>query len=885
MERDDHLTGDNAAYLEELLLNGEAPAGPSFAARSIFHARGGTTPDLAAAERQAKVARLINAYRVHGHWAADIDPLDTKEISKHPELDPTFYGLTDADMDVVVSTSPLYGMPPHASVREILARLQQVYCGTVGVEFMNVIDPEAKRWVQHRFETMVHEPPMDRESQVRVLEMLTRADGFERFLGTKFIGNKRFSLEGAESLIPLLDLSLTEAGKHGVKEIVIGMAHRGRLNVLLNILHKPPAQMLAEFADHSAHDDEIGSGDVKYHLGYSTEHTTPLGHTLHLSLAFNPSHLEAVNPVVEGRVRAKQDRDRDAEHARTMPLLIHGDAAFAGQGLNAEVLNLSALRGYRTGGTLHVVVNNQVGFTTSPSDARSTPYATDIARMLGVPIFHLNGEDPESVARIVAFAMEWRATFKRDVVLDVYCFRKHGHNEMDEPAFTQPLMYQKIGQHPGVREVYLRSLVQRGVVTREDAERMMEAFHAELDAALALANVPKAPSPMGGLWKGYHSDEPDVVDTTVPEARLKELLHALNRVPTEFHPNPKIKRIFKLREEQADLDRPLDWAAGELLAYATLVTQGHPVRISGQDVQRGTFSHRHAVLVDVENGTPYAPLANLAPEQGRFDCYNSLLSEAAVLGFDYGYSLDYPEALVIWEAQFGDFVNGAQIIIDNFIVSAEAKWNRLSGVVLLLPHGYEGQGPEHSSGRMERFLQSCAQDNIQVVNCTTPAQMFHLLRRQVMRTVRDPLVVFTPKSLLRHPQATSSLADLAAGGFQAVIPDGAGRKRLVFCSGKVYYDLLEKRADKDVALVRVEELYPFPLARIREEIAKHPGASLVWCQEEPKNMGPWPFVALELMEAGIRMEYAGRAASASPATGFHGRHEREQRELVDKALG
>jgi 2-oxoglutarate dehydrogenase E1 component len=885
VERDSHLTGENAAYLEALLLDGEAAPAPSRPARSIFNARGTATPDLAAAERQAKVARLINAYRVHGHWAADIDPLDTKEISQHPELDPGFYGLSDADMDVVVSTSPLYGMPPHASVRDILRRLQQVYCGTVGVEFMNVVDPEAKRWVQHRFETMVHEPPMDRDTQVRVLQMLTRADGFERFLGTKFIGNKRFSLEGAESIIPLLDLALTDAGRHGVREVVIGMAHRGRLNVLLNILHKPPAQMLAEFADHSAHDGETGSGDVKYHLGYSSDHTTPLGHTLHLSLAFNPSHLEAVNPVVEGRVRAKQDRDGDTEHARTLALVIHGDAAFAGQGLNAEVLNLSALRGYRTGGTLHIVINNQVGFTTSPVDARSTPYATDVARMLGVPIFHVNGEDPESVARVVSFAMEWRATFKRDVVLDVYCFRKHGHNEMDEPAFTQPLMYQKIGQHPGVREVYLRSLIQRGVVTREEAETMMQAFHSELDEALALANVPKAPSPMGGLWAGYHGGTPDVVDTAVPEESLRALLHALNRIPPNFHPNPKIKRIFRLREEQADLDRPLDWAAGELLAYATLVTKGHRVRISGQDVQRGTFSHRHAVLVDAETGEPYAPLANLQPGQAPFQCFNSLLSEAAVLGFEYGYSLDYPEALVIWEAQFGDFANGAQIIIDNFLVSGEAKWNRLSGVTLFLPHGYEGQGPEHSSARMERFLQSCAEGNIQVVNCTTPAQIFHLLRRQVLRRVRDPLVVFTPKSLLRHPQATSSLAELASGGFRSVIPDGEGRSRVVFCSGKVYYDLLEKRADNDVALVRVEELYPFPLDAIRAEIAKHPGAALVWCQEEPKNMGPWPFVALELMEAGIQMRYAGRAASASPATGFHGRHEREQRDLVASALG
>jgi 2-oxoglutarate dehydrogenase E1 component len=884
MDVDSHLTGENAAYLEDLLLAGQVP-GPRRPPRSIFHSKDGGATDLAAAERQAKVARLINAYRVHGHWAADIDPLDAKEIAHHPELDPGHYGLVEADMDVTVSTSPLYGMPAHATVREILSRLQKVYCGTVGVEFMNVLDPTAKTWVQRTFEAHVHQAPMDRATQLRVLEMLTRADGFERFLGTKFIGNKRFSLEGAESLIPLLDLTITEAGRHGVQEVVIGMAHRGRLNVLLNVLHKPPAQMLGEFADHSARDGHSGSGDVKYHLGYTTEHTTPFGANMKVTLAFNPSHLEAVNAVVEGRVRARQDRDGDTTRGCTMPLLIHGDAAFAGQGLNQEVLNLSALDGYATGGTLHVIVNNQVGFTTSPKDARSTPYASDVARMLGVPIFHINGEDPESVARVVSFAMAWRATFKRDIVLDMYCFRKLGHNETDEPAFTQPLMYQKIARHPSVREVYIRSLLERGVVTREHADSMMKAFNDELDQALARKDVPNAPNPMGPRWEGYHSGQSVPMDTAVPIERLKALLHALNRVPDTFHVNPKIKRIFKQREEQADLDKPLDWSAGELLAYATLVTEGHPVRISGQDVQRGTFSHRHAVLVDVESGTPYAPLANVEPDQAAFTCYNSSLSEFGVLGFEYGYSNEFPEALVIWEAQFGDFANGAQVIIDNFLVSGEAKWGRLSGLTLFLPHGYEGQGPEHSSARIERFLQSAAEDNIQVVNCTTPAQIFHLLRRQVVRDVRDPLIVFTPKSLLRHPKAVSTLAELSKGTFQPVIGDGEGHKRVVFCSGKVYYDLLEARGDRDVALVRVEELYPFPLTRIQAELAKHPGAELVWCQEEPKNMGAWSFVALELLDHGVKLAYAGRSASASPATGFQGRHEREQKELVAAALG
>ena len=908
------LSGENAAYLEDLYaryrrdpssvdaatramlegMNGASPAGPTVAPRSIFHGaptRAGapvaTAADLRAADRQAKVARLINGYRVHGHWAADIDPLDSREIARHPELDPAFYGLTDADLDVTVSTSPLHGLPPHATVRTILARLQQVYCGSVGVEFMNILEPQAKRWVQERFENLALAAPVAHEVQVRMLDMLTRADGFERFLGVKFQGYKRFSLEGAESLIALLDRLLDEAGARGVKEVVLGMAHRGRLNVLLNVLHKPPADMLAEFVDHTEHADENGSGDVKYHLGYSSDYPTMRGDLVHLSLAFNPSHLEAVNPVVEGRVRAKQDRDLDARGDRVMPVLIHGDAAFAGQGLNAEVLNASALPAYSTGGTVHIVVNNQVGFTTSPHDSRSTPYCTDIARMLGVPIFHVNGEDPETVARVVALAMEWRQVFKRDVVVDLYCFRKHGHNEQDEPGFTQPLMYKRIAAHPGVREMYRRKLVASGVLADADANRMSDAFRQELDGALARATTEgkKKDSRLQGLWAGYGDAAP--ADTTIPVARAQELLLALNRVPEGFHVHPKIARnIFKLREEQAAGNKPLDWAAGELLAYASLSLEGSRVRLSGQDCKRGTFSHRHAVLFDVESGSEWSPVANVSPTQAPVQIYNSHLSEAAVLGFEYGYSLDYPDGLVMWEAQFGDFANGAQIIIDNFLVAGETKWNRLSGLVMLLPHGYEGQGPEHSSARMERFLQMAAQDNIQCANVTTPAQMFHLLRRQVLRKTRKPLIVFTPKSLLRSAQ--SSLEDLATGGFQEVIGDGAGKSRVVLCSGKVYYDLLAGRAaaqrDDAVALVRVEQTYPLPMAAIQAEIAKHPGAEVVWCQEEPKNMGPWPFVGLEFMEAGMRVRYAGRSAAASPATGFPGRHKREQEELVASAV-
>ena len=898
MDPDSSLTGDNVAYLES--LDDTVPQPSPWVAPSIFHRGQRAKPreapapaDYSQAERQAKVARLINAYRVHGHLAAQIDPLGgSGVIADYPELSPTFYGLTEADLDGTVSTSPLIGMPPLATGREVLARLRQSYCGTVGVEFMNMLDPIAKAWVQERFEVSAMKPAADAPTQLRILEMLTRADGFERFLQAKFTGNKRFSLEGGESLIPLLDLLLTQAGEQGVLEVVIGMAHRGRLNVLLNILDKPPAEMLAEFSALEDHDEDPDhSGDVKYHLGYSTDGATANGKRLHVALAFNPSHLEAVNPVVEGRVRAKMDRGGDPSGSQILPILIHGDAAFAGQGLNQEVLNLSALAGYRTGGTVHVVINNQIGFTTPPAEGRSTPYCTGIARMLGIPIFHVNGEDPETVARIVRIATDWRTRFHRDVVIDLYCFRKWGHNETDEPSFTQPLMYRKIAQHPSVREVYLCSLIDRGVITREDADLMQARFHDALDGALHAPTIthPKVDSPMVARWAAYRSGAADPVDTSVPRAELAQLLRALNRVPDGYQVHPKLLRLFKLREEQAAGERPLDWAAGELLAYATLVTHGCRVRLSGQDAKRGTFSHRHAVLFDFQNGAEYCPLARLAPDQAPFEAYNSLLSEAAVLGFEYGYSLDYPDALVIWEAQFGDFANGAQVHIDNFLVSGQAKWNRYSGLVLMLPHGYEGQGPEHSSARIERFLQLSAQGNIQCVSCTTPAQIFHVLRRQMLRKVRVPLVLFTPKSLLRHPGAVSSLADLATGAFQPVIGDGEGRGRVVLCSGKVYYDLVAARetrgATTDIALVRVEEVYPFPLARIREELARHPGAEVVWCQEEPRNMGPWPFVALELAEAELRVRYAGRVASASTATGFARRHQREQAALVAEALG
>lgn len=914
MPTDTHYTGENAAYLEELYLrfrndpasvdpasrrllereNGALPVIPTPSARSLFDPAplAETGSDLVSADRQAKVARLINAYRVRGHDAAHVDPLGLLDGLQHPELDMAYFGLDERDLDVMVSTMPMCGMPPHATLRTILTRLKAVYCGGIGVEYMNIRDNEQKAWVIEAFETRRLEGELSKEDELRVLDSLTRADGFERFLGLKFQGNKRFSLEGGESLIPLLEGVILHAARGGAREVVIGMAHRGRLNVLLNILKKPPAKMIAEFAGH--HDEpHTGSGDVKYHLGYSHDVVTADGHNVHLSLCFNPSHLEAVNPVAEGRVRAKQDRHGQGDRRIGLPLLIHGDAAFAGQGVVAEVLNLSDLDGYRTGGTIHVVVNNQIGFTTTPTEGRSTPYSTDIARMLGVPIFHVNGEDPDAVAQVVRIAVEWRMRFGRDVIIDMYCFRRHGHNEMDEPVYTQPLMYRRIAEHPGVREVYLRRLIQKGTLTREAADKLESGFRAELDAALSAAKAQNgnghhaaAPvnSPLQHLWSRYQGSRTDEVTTAVPLKELKGLLADLNRVPAGFNLHPKLARsVYKLREEQAAGKKPLDWAAGELLAYASLVKSGTPIRLSGQDAGRGTFSHRHAVVRDQTTGAAHCALQHLSPSQAKFEVYNSLLSEVAVLGFEYGYSLDFPDALVLWEAQFGDFANGAQVIIDNFIASGEAKWNRYSGLTLLLPHGYEGQGPEHSSARIERFLGMCAEGNMQCVNCTTPAQIFHVLRRQALRTLRDPLVIFTPKSLLRTVQ--SSLDELATGTFQELIGDGSGKKRVVLSSGKVYYDLLAARKDKDVALVRVEQLYPFPLEALRAELAKHPGADVVWCQEEPRNMGPWPTMGLLFLDEEIRVRYAGRAASASPATGFPERHAAEQKALVADALG
>ena len=883
--------------------------GPSVRPRSIFDPRGagplattGVAPDL---RLVSGVPRLINAYRVRGHMVADVDPLRRRETVQHPEISLEFYGLSELDLDVPVPSAPIYGEPRVSTLRQIVARLRRAYCGSLGVEFMNIQDMNQKLWLQSRLETVWDKPVLNHAEHRRILRKLSDAEGFERMLHTKFPGTKRFSLEGAEPLIPLLDLLIEHAAARGVREIILGMAHRGRLNVLANILEKPISMIGREFQD-SVGVSFQGSGDVKYHLGYASDQVTIRGDKVHLSLAFNPSHLEAVDPVVEGRVRAKQDRYANTEalpsNLRCMPMLLHGDAAFAGQGLVAETLNLSEIAGYRTGGTVHVIVNNQIGFTTPPSEARSTPYATDIARMLAIPIFHVNGEDPEAVAVAVQMAVEWRQEFHRDVVLDMYCFRKHGHNEGDEPSFTQPLLYEDIRTRPSPREVCARKLIAAGALSQEEADAISGESRERLEResaqpATGNAYAGSVHSPMWQVWKTHnHGTLYTPTDTTFPLERLQALLVEANTLPAGFNAHVKIRRLLQQRVEVARGERPVSWAEAEQAAFATLVCEGFRVRLSGQDSGRGTFSHRHAVLADVSDGSEIFPLDLLKDKKARFQVMDSSLSEAAVLGFEYGYSLDYPDALVLWEAQFGDFANGAQVIIDQFIVAGEQKWNRSSGLVMLLPHGYEGQGPEHSSARIERYLMLCAEDNIQIANCTTPANFYHLLRRQALRPVRKPLIVFTPKSLLRHAECVSTLEDLATGHFESVIRevedlDPKEVRRLVLCQGKVYYDLLDerrKRQERRVALVRVEELYPYPAELLQAEFDRYPGAEIVWCQEEPRNMGAWP-VYDEWLKDQLPPErqprYVGRKRSASPATGSHHAHEHELEALLEAALG
>jgi 2-oxoglutarate dehydrogenase E1 component len=881
-----------------------APRGPSFRPRSLFDPAGRAGPggEPSDASRlkilQDRVVQLIRSYLVRGHMVARIDPLGLPR-PRQPELEPEFYGFTAADLDRPFSTHGIPG-PPIRTLREILALLRATYCRSIGVQFMHIDDLDRRTWLRERMEGTENRIELTRAEQIRVLTRLTDAVILEEFIQQKYPGAKSFSLEGAESLIPLLDLAIETAGEQGVEEIVLSMAHRGRLNVLANIVGKRPREIFWEFEDRDPASLE-GRGDVKYHLGHSTDWVTASGRRVHLSLCFNPSHLEFVDPVALGRMRAKQDRAGDRHRERGMVLLIHGDASFAGEGVIQESLNLSQLEGYRTGGTLHVVVNNQLGFTTSPEEGRSSVYATDVSKMLQVPIFHVNGENPEAVAQVVHLSMDFRRTFHSDVIIDMYCFRRRGHNEGDEPSFTQPLMYRVIEKRPSVREGYLEHLLELHEVSREEADRIAVERRAELEGDLAAARsrdyVPRRDLP-AGIWRGYHGGpEKDAEDvrTGVERGRLSRLIEGLTRVPQGFHPHPKIARGLARRRETAGGQRPIDWSTVEALAFASLAMEGYRVRLSGQDTVRGTFSQRHAALHDVEDGRIYVPLQHLAEDQAPVELCNSPLSEVGVLGFEYGYSLDCPDGLVLWEAQFGDFCNAAQVIIDQFLVSAEEKWRRLSGLVLLLPHGFEGMGPEHSSARLERFLELAVNDNIQVVSPTTPAQYFHVLRRQALRKWRKPLVIMTPKSLLRHPKVASGLAELEAGSFQRILADPEvpppAVRRVLLCSGKVYYDLLaarEARKRADVAIVRLEQLYPLSAEQLREALEPYPATTPVfWVQEEPANMGAWPSMLARF--GGSRpgqMTLTGvcRPASASPATGWAVLHKLEQTKLLDEAF-
>jgi len=848
---------------------------------------------LAAAALQGRVYQLVNAYRVRGHLFAKIDPLGTPPEAA-PELDLSNFGLSEADYDATFPTVGIAGLPERATLREIIGHLSETYCSSIGVEYTHIEEPDAREWLQNAMESTRNRTPLDREETMRVLTRLTDAEIFEQFVHKNFVGSKRFSAEGAESMIATLDLLIDYAAGHGIEEIVIGMAHRGRLNVLANVMDKNVREIFAAFRD-SNPERNLGRGDVKYHLGASTDRVTSTGRKIHLSLAFNPSHLEFVNPVVEGRVRAKQDRQK---RLGVMPLLIHGDAAFMGQGIISETLNMAGLEGYTTGGTIHLVVNNQIGFTTLPQDSRSTRYCTDITRMLKVPVFHVNGEDPEAVIQVTRLAIEFRQRFGKDVIIDMLCYRRYGHNEGDEPRFTQPLMYQLIDRKPTVREMYVNKLTRSGQTTPIQAERIMAERRAALEQALEeekKGDWLKAPSAMEGLWTPYYGGKDSLVeevDTSVPADKLVELAMRLAELPEGFQPNAKVKAVLDLRRDRVKNGEPFDWGTAEHLAFASLVAENRRIRLSGQDARRGTFTHRHATLFDAKSGARHTPLASLGT--GKFEVYDSPLSEQGVLGFDYGYSLDCPDGLVIWEAQFGDFVNGAQVIIDQFIVSAEDKWLRLSGLVLLLPHGYEGQGPEHSSARIERFLQLSASDNIQVCNLTTPAQLFHALRRQVLRPWRKPLVIFTPKSLLRHKEAVSTTKDLAEGAFQRVIPDNETDptkvKRVLLCTGKVYYDLLEARRTlkrEDVAIVRLEQLYPLNEALPKALARYSDGTRLVWVQEEPRNMGAWYFLnanVRSIIGERLPLTAVSRPAAASPATGSLASHKLEQQRLIEEAF-
>jgi 2-oxoglutarate dehydrogenase E1 component len=946
LQSDSFLTGANAAFIEELLDRyltdpdavdpewrrffagiGEETAvlardrrGASWAPRTtrVIGGNGGAgRAAVAAPAKDAARARaetldsiralmMIRAYRVRGHLIARLDPLGLEGEKAHPELDPRTYGFTDEDLDREIFINYVLGLET-ATLREIIEVLRETYCGGIGVEFMHIQEPDEKAWIQERIEAIRNQTQFTREGKLAILDKLTRAEGLERFLNKKYTGTKRFGIDGAESLIPALEQVIKRGGQLGVREIVIGMAHRGRLNVLANVMGKPFAAIFSEFQGGTAMPDDVeGSGDVKYHLGTSADREFD-GNLVHLSLTANPSHLEAVDPVVIGKVRAKQGQYGDRERGQVLGVLLHGDAAFAGQGIVAETFGFSGLRGYRTGGTIHFVVNNQIGFTTAPKYSRSSPYPSDIAKMVQAPIFHVNGDDVEAVVHVARIAIEFRQRFKKDVVVDMFCYRRYGHNEADEPAFTQPLMYKAIVAHPPVRQVYQRKLVGEGLLTEDEGEAQAAAFRQELGSQFAAAGdyTPSKADWLEGVWSGITRAPvgPRRGQTGAPVERLREIGLKLATPPETLEVHRKLRRLFAAKRDAIEAGAGIDWASAEALAFGTLLADGVPVRLSGQDSGRGTFSQRHAVLVDQKTEERYIPLNHLADGQAPFEVIDSPLSEASVLGFEYGYSLAEPRALVLWEAQFGDFVNGAQAIIDQFISSGEAKWLRMSGLTLLLPHGFEGQGPEHSSARPERFLQLCAEDNMQVANCTTPASYFHVLRRQVLREFRKPLIVFTPKSLLRHKLCVSRLEDMGeSSSFHRVLWDDrmpeaereADIRRVVLCTGKVYYDLFEereKRDARDICILRLEQLHPFPSEALSEELARFPGAEVVWCQEEPRNMGAWTFVAPRIEEVLERGEarnrrpvYIGRREAAAPATGLLRVHQAEQAALVAGAL-
>ncbi len=883
-----------------------APIVESFAQRAKANAfvSRGQEPDLAVASKQVHVQSLIAAYRTLGSRWADLDPLKRQDRPPIPELDPAFYGLTEADLDQMFSASNTYfSKSDTMTLRDILKALRDTYCRSIGAEFMYMSDPAHKRWIQERLESTLSAPAVTPERKRHLLQQLTEAEGLERYLHTKYVGQKRFSLEGGDSFIASMDELVNHAGESGIQEVIVGMAHRGRLNMLVNIMGKMPGDLFAEFEGH--HAEGLSDGDVKYHNGFSSDLSTR-GGPVHLSLAFNPSHLEIVNPVVEGSVRARQERRGSDGFKQVLPVLVHGDSAYAGQGVVMETLNLAMTRGYGTGGTVHLVINNQIGFTTSdPRDVRSTTYCTDVSKMIEAPVFHVNGDDPEAVVFATRLALDYRMQFGRDSVVDIVCFRKLGHNEQDTPALTQPLMYKRIGVHPGTRKYYADKLTAQGVLKEGDGDQLVKDYRQYMEDGRRTIEpvLTNYKNKFAVDWTPYLGAKwTDQADTAVPLAELKRIGERLTQLPEGFTPHSLVTKLLKDRLGMARGEQNLDWGMGEHLAFATLVASGYTVRITGQDSGRGTFTHRHAVLHDQNrerwNDGTYIPLQNAADGQAPFTVIDSVLSEEAVLGFEYGYACTEPNTLTIWEAQFGDFVNGAQVVIDQFIVSGEAKWGRQCGLTLMLPHGYEGQGPEHSSARIERFLQLCADNNIQVVQPTSAAQIFHLLRRQMIRQFRKPLVILTPKSLLRNKDAGSPLKDLSNGRFSPIIGEvddkikAASVKRVLACSGKVYYDLVNGRRERgadNVAIVRVEQLYPFAHKTFESELRKYPNATeVVWVQDEPQNQGPWFYVQHHLYEnmtAGQKLGYSGRPASASPAVGYLAKHQEQQKALVEQAFG